>query len=87
MPEAKIAFLIRKMMIALDYLHNVNICHRDIKPENMMFSKPSDNSEIMLVDFGMSAKFSNFDLSSAVGTPYFMAPEVLDRYYSKECDI
>lgn len=53
----------------------------------MMFGRPSEDSELMLVDFGMSAKFSEFDLRSAVGTPYFMAPEVLNRIYSKECDI
>lgn len=61
-------------------MHSKGIVHRDIKPENMLFEKKT--GLIKIIDFGISAKIqSNKMLSSRVGTPYYIAPEVLARKY------
>mmetsp|Transcript_12631 Transcript_12631/g.1897 ORF Transcript_12631/g.1897 Transcript_12631/m.1897 type:complete len:106 (-) Transcript_12631:84-401(-) len=86
-PEEKLIIIIYKLLSAISYLHSLNICHRDIKPENLMFCSESEDSEFKLVDFGMSAKYAEGSMLSAVGTPYFIAPEVVTRRYGKQCDI
>jgi len=66
--------------------------HRDLKPENIMFH-PSKSSSglpfVQIIDFGLAACVGrdNKELSSRVGTSYYMAPEVLQRRYSKPCDM
>jgi serine/threonine protein kinase len=42
------------MLLAIEYIHNSNICHRDIKAENAMISNKGD---AILVDFGVFVKF------------------------------
>jgi serine/threonine protein kinase len=42
------------MCSAVNYLHDRGICHRDLKPENFLFANKSKNSEIKLIDFGLS---------------------------------
>ena len=59
--------------------------HRDIKPENIMFGEGGD---IRLIDFGFAVKCNNRRaLLPVAGTPYYIAPEVLDSEYGVECDI
>lgn len=58
MPEKRVAILMKKLLSAVNHLHNFGICHRDLKPENMLFSTDDDNAEIKLVDFGMAVKYS-----------------------------
>ena len=72
------------LLKALTHCHQANIIHRDIKPENIMFS---EDGTIKLIDFGFAiqnAKKSELDIA---GTPYYIAPEVLDENYGRECDI
>jgi calcium-dependent protein kinase len=78
-----------KLFSGVNHLHSKNVVHRDLKPENFLFTKTSKKSEIKIIDFGLSAKFdADFNrLNSVVGTPYFVAPEVLAGSYSKECDV
>lgn len=68
---------------ALHHCHSLGITHRDIKPENIMFGS---DGEVRLVDFGL-AKDSLNKMKSYAGTPYFMAPEVLNGQYTHKCDI
>jgi len=46
-----------KLFSAVDYLHKNGICHRDVKPENFLFKDEDLNSEIKIIDFGLSRKF------------------------------
>jgi calcium-dependent protein kinase len=81
--EKQAAEVIFKCLEALSHCHAMGITHRDIKPENIMFGK---DGEVRLVDFGL-AKDSIFKMRTYAGTPYFMAPEVLNGSYTHKCDI
>ena len=81
--EKKAADVIYKCLEALQHCHSLGITHRDIKPENIMYG---GDGEVRLVDFGL-AKDTTHHMKSYAGTPYFMAPEVLNGYYTHKCDI
>lgn len=81
--EKNAAKMIRKLLSALQHCHSENIVHRDIKPENILFDQ---NKNIVLVDFGL-AKQTKAVMDVVAGTPYFMAPEVIDGKYQERCDI
>lgn len=92
--EDKAAYIMRQLLSAVSYLHSHNIVHRDLKPENMMVEKNNrkeKNSEIInikLIDFGTCNFFDGkTKLTLKVGTPYYIAPEVLKRSYNEKCDI
>mmetsp|Transcript_5722 Transcript_5722/g.6134 ORF Transcript_5722/g.6134 Transcript_5722/m.6134 type:complete len:474 (+) Transcript_5722:35-1456(+) len=83
--EARNVFL--QIMRALFYCHSNKICHRDLKPENLVFDQ-KDGENLKLIDFGMAAKFRVGDkLTKKLGTPYYIAPEVINRNYDEKCDV
>ena len=55
--EAQAASLMRKILSSVKHLHEHGICHRDLKPENFLFSDKSADTEIKLIDFGLSKRF------------------------------
>lgn len=81
--ERMAAEVIKKCLEALQHCHANGITHRDIKPENIMYGR---DGEVRLVDFGL-AKDTPMHMKSYAGTPYFMAPEVLNGDYTHKCDI
>lgn len=87
--EFKCAFILNQIISAVYYLHSNNIVHRDIKPENILISNSNkDLLSIKLIDFGSCnyiKKNENFTLK--VGSPYYIAPEVLKHDYNNKCDI
>lgn len=57
--------------------------HRDLKPDNIMVNP--ETLDIKIIDFGLSAFYNEMEsLTTRVGTPYYVAPEVLDKNYGKE---
>lgn len=68
-----------KILISISYLHNIGICHRDLKPENFLFKDKGKDSELKLIDFGLSTRlFKLKHFTDAVGTTDYVAPEVLE---------
>ena len=77
-----------KLSSAISHCHSQGIVHRDLKPENILFENKKTDSELKLIDFGLSRKYySNEDLHSIVGSPYYVAPEVLNGNYNEKCDV
>jgi calcium-dependent protein kinase len=76
----------KKLLRAITHCHSNGVVHRDIKPENIMIG---GDGEIKLIDFGLSEKSVKKDASlhTIAGTPYYMAPEVLEGDYNFKCDI
>mmetsp|Transcript_22324 Transcript_22324/g.25383 ORF Transcript_22324/g.25383 Transcript_22324/m.25383 type:complete len:412 (-) Transcript_22324:1774-3009(-) len=86
--EEKCADLIAKMLKALNYLHSQGIVHRDLKLENFLFSDQTEESNLKMIDFGLSKHFQFGEVHhEAVGTPYTVAPEVIKGSYDERCDI
>lgn len=92
--EEKAAYILMQILSAVNYLHSLKIVHRDIKPENMLVEnklKSDKNDELInikLIDFGTCNYYDgNKSLTLRVGSPYYIAPEVLKRKYNEKCDI
>lgn len=86
--EMKVAKVIYKVLSAILYCHTHGISHRDIKPENILFESSEADADIKLIDFGLSRKYnSNEKMHTILGTPYYVAPEVLKGDYDEKCDL
>ena len=89
--EKHAADVMSQMLSAVKHLHEHNIVHRDLKPENFLMETVNDNSEVKMIDFGLSKRWKNDDgaqkMHTVVGTPYYVAPEVLRGNYDKQCDV
>ena len=74
--EKYIAIIVREVLAALSFVHKSNIIHRDIKAANILVS---NDGRIQLCDFGVAAQLaaSHLKRNTFVGTPYWMAPEVI----------
>ncbi|XP_052449075.1 calcium/calmodulin-dependent protein kinase type 1D-like isoform X3 [Carassius gibelio] len=85
--EADASLVIRQVLEAVSYLHKNGIVHRDLKPENLLYYSPDESSKIMVSDFGLSKMEEKGIMSTACGTPGYVAPEVLaQKPYSKAVD-
>ncbi|KAF7132189.1 hypothetical protein RHSIM_Rhsim09G0028900 [Rhododendron simsii] len=68
--------------------HEHGVIHRDLKPENFLYGDDSESAPLKAIDFGLSIFFEPGQrFSEIVGSPYYMAPEVLKRNYSHEVDV
>ena len=74
---------------ALYYLHNYGVSHRDLKLENILMNEPNDDTDLKLVDFGLSKILGPNETSTdPFGTLSYVAPEVLlQKPYGKNVDL
>ncbi|OQR90222.1 calcium/calmodulin-dependent protein kinase [Thraustotheca clavata] len=82
--------LVKLLLEAIRYCHDINVVHRDLKPENLLLTCKTDDASIKLADFGFAKKVSNDadGLSTPCGTPGYVAPEILQGGgYGKAVDI
>jgi len=85
----------KQILEGVQHLHNNRIVHRDLKPENLLLSSKEMDADIKITDFGLSQIFDpgvEMKMNRAVGTPGYIAPEVLDfldngQPYGKEVDL
>ena len=86
--EKIVVNLIAKVLLAIAHCHSRGITHRDLKPENILFENNQPGAEIKIIDFGLSRKYNKDEkMHSVLGTPYYVAPEVLKKDYDEKCDI
>lgn len=88
--EEDAAHMLKEILGAVAYCHGLEppVVHRDLKPENFLFKSPGE-SPIKIIDFGLSRADNDeaTSMHTRVGTPYYIAPEVLKRDYTLKCDV
>lgn len=87
--ESDARSIVRQVLEGVEYMHRNGVVHRDLKPENLLCQDPT---HIKIADFGMSKDISSMGmLKTAVGTPSYIAPEIIlgcnNGSYDSGCDI
>jgi serine/threonine protein kinase len=72
--ESEVAYIMRQLLSAVDYLHSLHIMHLDIKSDNVLVD---DNLHMKLTDFGAAVLCPSNKFNEVRGTPYWMSPEVI----------
>lgn len=85
--ERQAADATRQMLLALHYLHCHDMVHRDLKLENFLYDLQGSN-HLKMIDFGFS-KYTDEKsrMKTSCGTLAYVAPEVLKRSYTSQCDL
>lgn len=88
--EAKAGYIIKQVLLALNYMHQQKITHRDLKPENILLESSNlKKLEVKIADFGFSCIFDpKQGLDLVLGSPLYMAPEIImGQTYNEKVDI
>ncbi|KAD5961586.1 hypothetical protein R6Q59_014750 [Mikania micrantha] len=86
--EQKAADLVRTIASVIEACHSLGVMHRDLKPENFLFVDKDEDSPLKAIDFGLSVFFKPGEtFTDVVGSPYYVAPEVLQKHYGSQIDI
>ncbi|XVE52498.1 hypothetical protein DITRI_Ditri02bG0126900 [Diplodiscus trichospermus] len=86
--ERESAKLIKIIVGVVEACHSLGVMHRDLKPENFMLVNKNDDFSLKAIDFGYSIFFEPGQVfTDTVGSPYYVAPEVINRHYGPEADI
>ncbi|XP_030512496.1 calcium-dependent protein kinase 20 [Rhodamnia argentea] len=86
--ERKAAELAKVIVSVVEACHSLGVMHRDLKPENFLFVGHEEDASLKTIDFGLSVFFKPGEMfTDVVGSPYYVAPEVLRKHYGPECDV
>mmetsp|Transcript_16104 Transcript_16104/g.40721 ORF Transcript_16104/g.40721 Transcript_16104/m.40721 type:complete len:603 (-) Transcript_16104:480-2288(-) len=85
--DAAVAML--DILKAISHLHEKGIAHRDLKPENILYESKSEDSKLMVADFGFAKLRDTGEMMKTMcGSPVYVAPEVISRVgYNTKCDM
>lgn len=86
--------IMSKLLSCIKTIHSYGIIHNDLKPENILISKKNGKFIVKVIDFGLSKYDQNFAKTNELktyhtkdGTPFYIAPEVLNKKYTRTCDL
>lgn len=86
--ERAAAAVTKTIVEVVQICHEYGVMHRDLKPENFLFGNKKESAPLKAIDFGLSVFFKPGErFTEIVGSPYYMAPEVLKRNYGPEVDV
>ncbi|KAJ7975640.1 Calcium-dependent kinase [Quillaja saponaria] len=86
--ESEARVLFRHLMQVVLYCHQNGVIHRDLKPENILLATTASSSPIKLADFGLATYIKPGQrLHGLVGSPFYIAPEVLAGAYNQAADV
>ncbi|CAJ1967313.1 unnamed protein product [Sphenostylis stenocarpa] len=86
--ERKAAKLARTIVGVIESCHALGVMHRDLKPENFLFVNQQEEAPLKAIDFGLSTFFKPGEIfNDVVGSPYYVAPEVLRKRYGPQADV
>jgi calcium-dependent protein kinase len=87
--EREVITIMRQVLSVILYLHQRDIVHRDLKLENLLFTSDGyQNLNLKLIDFGFACKFRDQSMTNILGSPFYMAPEIILREeYDEKVDI
>ena len=87
--EKRASTIIHQMATAVYYIHSFGVVHRDLKPENVLMTSTDEDSDIRILDFGLSKILGPYEkCDEPYGTLTYCAPEIIvDEPYSKPVDL
>ncbi|KAL3829410.1 hypothetical protein ACJIZ3_018212 [Penstemon smallii] len=86
--EKEAAKLISTIVGVVEACHSLGVMHRDLKPENFLFISADEDAALKATDFGLSVFYKpDESFCDVVGSPYYVAPEVLRKHYGPEADV
>ncbi|QCE05263.1 calcium-dependent protein kinase [Vigna unguiculata] len=85
--ERAAASVVKTIVEVVQMCHKHGVMHRDLKPENFLFGNKKESAPLKAIDFGFLPFSAGEKFNEIVGSPYYMAPEVLKRNYGPEVDI
>ncbi|XP_061369880.1 calcium-dependent protein kinase SK5 [Gastrolobium bilobum] len=86
--ERQAAKLIKTIVEVVESCHSLGVMHRDLKPENFLFDTVDEDAKLKATDFGLSVFYKPGEsFCDVVGSPYYVAPEVLRKHYGPESDV
>ncbi|XP_043721564.1 calcium-dependent protein kinase 26-like [Telopea speciosissima] len=86
--ESEARVLFSHLMQVVMYCHDKGVVHRDLKPENILLATTAPSSPIKLADFGLATYIKpGQSLYGTVGSPFYIAPEVLAGGYNQAADV
>lgn len=86
--ESEARVLFTQLMEVVIYCHEKGVVHRDLKPENVLLATKDSSSPIKLADFGLATYIKPGQrLHGTVGSPFYIAPEVLSGGYNQAADV
>lgn len=86
--ERDAGMVMKQLLSAVVYCHSKNVVHRDLKPENLLMESSAKDAPLKVIDFGTSQIFdTGKKMTTKIGTPKYIAPEVLSKSYTEKCDV